>query len=47
MESLDNVDMKILAELDLDARQPITKIAKKLRIKRRIIGINFLNASAI
>ena len=38
MESLDNVDMKILAELDLDARQPITKIAKKLRISKEVAG---------
>ncbi len=33
---LDKIDYKILAELDFDARQPSSRIAKKLRISRNV-----------
>ena len=37
MEQLDLLDRKILYELDINARQPISKLAKKLQRKRNTI----------
>jgi DNA-binding Lrp family transcriptional regulator len=37
MNKLDLIDRKILYELDIDARQPISKLAKKLQRKRNTI----------
>lgn len=37
-QSIDNVDKKILYELDCNSRQPSSKIAKKLRISRDVVN---------
>lgn len=35
---LDAKDRKILSELDMDARQPLSKIAKKVRLSREVVN---------
>ncbi|MFH2106568.1 MAG: winged helix-turn-helix transcriptional regulator [Candidatus Micrarchaeota archaeon] len=41
--NLDNLDWKILAELDNDARAPNTRIAKKLRTNKNVVNYRIQN----
>ena len=38
MIKLDVKDRKILSELDMDARQPLSTIAKKVRLSREVVS---------
>ena len=40
---MDQIDKKILCELDLNCRTPVTKIAKKLRINRNVADYRIKN----
>ncbi|MFC1696997.1 Lrp/AsnC family transcriptional regulator [Nanoarchaeota archaeon] len=43
IKKLDKVDKKILFALDMDARAPITKIAKKTRLSREVVNYRIKN----
>ena len=40
---LDAKDRKILSELDMNARQPVSKLAKKVRLSREVVNYRIKN----
>ena len=43
VHAIDSLDLKILAELDNDARIPNTRIAKKLRVNKNVVNYRINN----